>query len=104
MPPHRSARKGKRQRFYARNARKTTSYRAPRLGCSGHSMRSFRTSRADPPFPHRIHPALTSFADECCAMLARLIAYLGVLALLAMAGIHFWDQLPAGLAVEPSAR
>ncbi len=29
-------------------------------------------------------------------MLARLIAYVGTLALLAILGIHLWDQLPAG--------
>ncbi|THD63466.1 MAG: hypothetical protein E7813_17900 [Bradyrhizobium sp.] len=63
-------------------------------------MRSFR---AIPGKPYRagIHPALTSLADECCGTLARLIAYVGVLALLAIAGIHFWDQLPIGETSEP---
>jgi hypothetical protein len=37
-------------------------------------------------------------------MLARLIAYVGALALLAIVGIHLWDELPASEAVAPSAR
>jgi len=40
----------------------------------------------------RIHPALTSFVDECCATLARLIAYVGALALFGILGVHLWDQ------------
>jgi hypothetical protein len=61
-------------------------------------MRSFWAAGANthyPSYPARIHPALTSFADECCATLARLLAYVGTLALLAILGIHAWDQLPA---------
>jgi hypothetical protein len=67
-------------------------------------MRSFRASRAYPSYQTRIHPALTSFADECCGMLARLIAYVGALALLGILGIHLWDQLPIREAAEPSAK
>ena len=67
-------------------------------------MRSFRAIRANPSYTTAIHPALTSFADECCGTLARLIAYVGTLALLAIVGIHLWDQLPAGEAIAPSAR
>jgi hypothetical protein len=48
----------------------------------------------------RIHPALTSFADECCATLARLIAYVGVLVLLAILGLHAWDQLQFDITTE----
>ena len=76
--------KGKRQRFYARNAVKTT----------------FR------PRHHRsttIDPAPTGFAGECCGMLARVIAYVGALALLSIVGIHLWDELPASVALKPSA-
>jgi hypothetical protein len=65
----------------------------------------FLGSFADPGFPSystRIHPALTSFADECCATLARLFAYVGTLALLAIVGIHFWDQRH-DISLEPSA-
>jgi hypothetical protein len=49
------------------------------------------------------HPMLTSFADECCGTLARLIVYVGSLALLAIVGVHFWDQLP-DRDIGPSAR
>jgi hypothetical protein len=55
-------------------------------------------------FPAKIHPALRSFVDECCGTLARLVVYVGTLALLAIGGVHLWDQLPAGAAVEPSEK
>jgi hypothetical protein len=67
-------------------------------------MRSLWAVRGNPDFPTRIHPALTSFADECCGMLARLIAYVGALALLGIVGIHLWDQLPVAEASEPDAK
>jgi hypothetical protein len=51
-----------------------------------------------------IHPALTSFADECVATLARLIAYLGGLVLLGITGLHLWDELPAVETAEPAAK
>jgi hypothetical protein len=51
-----------------------------------------------------IHPALTSFADECCATLARLIVYVGALALFSIAGLHFWDQLQIETTSEPADR
>jgi hypothetical protein len=35
--------------------------------------------------------ALYSFADECCGTLARLVAYVGALALLAIVAVHLWD-------------
>jgi hypothetical protein len=41
-----------------------------------------------------IGPALNAMADEICATLARLIAYLGTLALLFIVGVYLWDQLP----------
>jgi hypothetical protein len=41
-------------------------------------------------------PAPTGVADECCGTLARLLAYVGALALLAIVGIHLWDGLSAG--------
>jgi hypothetical protein len=59
---------------------------------------------AIPHDPTRVHPALTSFADECCGTLARLLAYVGVPALLAITGVHLWDELSAGEAGEPSAK
>jgi hypothetical protein len=67
-------------------------------------MRSFRANPANSHYPTRIHPALSSFADECCGMLARLVAYVGALALLAIVGVHLWDELPDGAAPEPSAK
>jgi len=67
-------------------------------------MRSFSATRAYPSYPTQIHPVLTSFADEICGMVARLIAYVGTLALLAILGIHFWNQLPVGEAAEPAAK
>src|SRR6185437_13432163 len=68
-------------------------------------MRSFWATRANPQFQSDsgwIHPALTSFADECTGTLARLLAYVGTLALLAIVGIHLWDQLP-DIRLGPSA-
>jgi hypothetical protein len=50
-------------------------------------------TRAIPHDPTRVHLALTSFADQCCDTLARLLAYVGVLALLAIVGIRLWDEL-----------
>ena len=67
-------------------------------------MRSFGPPGANSSYQNRIHPALTSFADECIGMLARLTAYVGTLALLAILGIHLWNQLPATEPVEPAAR
>ena len=45
-------------------------------------------------YPTKIHPALRSFADECTGVLARLIAYVGALALIAIVGLSLWDELP----------
>ncbi len=48
---------------------------------------------------------LTSLADEVCGTLARLIAYVGTLALMAIVGISLWHQIPAAdLEPEPSVR
>src|ERR1700726_3042900 len=60
--------------------------------------------QSNPEYHARIHPALTSFADECIATLARLIAYVGALALLGMVGLHLWNELPAAEAVEPAGK
>ena len=68
-------------------------------------MRSFWATRGNPSYhPARIHPALSSFADECCGLLARLVAYVGALALLAIVGLHLWDQLPDSAGLEPAAK
>jgi hypothetical protein len=71
----------------------------------GRSMRSFWATRGNPSYhATRIHPALNSLVDECCGMLARLTAYVGALALLAIVGLHLWDQLPVGMGLEPAAK
>jgi hypothetical protein len=49
-----------------------------------------------------IHPALTSFADECCGTLARLMAYVGALVLFAIVGLHFLNQLRLELPGDPA--
>jgi hypothetical protein len=68
-------------------------------------MHSFEARTAASHDTARIHPALTSFADEVSGTLARLIAYLCTLALIAIGGIYLWDQIPAAdLELEPSVR
>jgi hypothetical protein len=56
---------------------------------------------ANSPHNRRVHPALTSFADEVSATVARLFAYVGVLALFGILGIHAWDRLQVNLAGAP---
>ena len=68
---------------------------------------SWAGSWADPissPFSTKIHPALTSFGDEVCATVARLFAYVGTLALIAILAVHFWDQLPEIAALEDAPK
>lgn len=60
--------------------------------------------QSDPDDQFRIHPALTSFADECCATLARLVVYVGVLALFAIAGVHFCHRFQFDAAAGPADR
>jgi hypothetical protein len=67
-------------------------------------MQSFWAIRANPFYQTKIYPALTGFADERCGTLARLFAYVGTLALLAIVSIYLWDQLPVREAIEPAAR
>ena len=50
-------------------------------------MRSFWANSANS-YMAQIHPALTGFADECCGTLARLLVYVGTLALVAIFGLH----------------
>jgi hypothetical protein len=105
MPLARLPRKEKSQRFYARKAVNTTldASAAPRRSTArGRLMRSFRTTSGIPLEPTGIHAAFIRFADECCGTLARLIAYVGVLVLLAIAGLHLWNQLPVAASLEPS--
>jgi hypothetical protein len=67
-------------------------------------MQSFWAIPANPHYPTSIHPALTSFADECIATLVRLVAYVGALGLLAMIGLNLWDELPAAATTEPAPK
>jgi hypothetical protein len=67
-------------------------------------MHPFSADPANSHYRTRIHPALTSFADEICGTLARLVAYVVTLALLAIGGIYLWDQLPDATAMEADAR
>ena len=55
---------------------------------------------------HRIaiHPALRSFAYECRGITVRLLAYVGALALIAIAATHLWAELPVGGPLEPAAK
>jgi hypothetical protein len=50
-----------------------------------------------------VNPALTSFSDEVCATVARIFAYVGTLALLAILAVHGWDQLQGGGTDEQAA-
>src|SRR6201989_3054924 len=85
------------QNFYARNSLNTTL--------------PWWVKRSMQPFPagdtansldrDRIYPALTNFTDEVCAMVARLFAYVGVLALFGILGVHAWEKLQADMAAEP---
>jgi hypothetical protein len=52
----------------------------------------------------QVNPALAIFANECLRTLGQLTAYVGALALLAIAGLYAWGSLVAGTADEPSAR
>jgi hypothetical protein len=54
--------------------------------------------------PTKIHPALRSFADECTGVLARLIAYVGALALIAIIGLSLWDEVPFRGTGDPAAK
>jgi hypothetical protein len=67
-------------------------------------MKSFSAQEsARSSYSGQIHPKLTSFADEVCAALARLFAYVGGLALFGILGIHAWDQLRIDLAADAPA-
>jgi hypothetical protein len=51
-----------------------------------------------------IHPALQSFADECGAVAVRLLAYMGVLALVVMAGMTVFDGLDFDWTAAPATK
>jgi len=52
----------------------------------------------------RIHPLLTSFADEVRGTLARLVAYVMMLALIAIGGLSAWAQLPDAITMAPAPK
>lgn len=95
MPPCRLKRKGGRQRFYARNAVLTN------FGRSMHSLPA-RMAHSDP--AQNFWTALASFVDEVHGTLARLLAYLMTLALMAICGIALWEHLPAVAVMETAPR
>jgi hypothetical protein len=51
-----------------------------------------------------IHPALQSFADECGSVAVRLLAYMGLLALVVMAAVTVFDGLEFDFSSEPAAK
>jgi hypothetical protein len=65
-------------------------------------MHSFSSGLAHFHYTTGIHPALTSFADEVCGTLARLLAYLMTLALLTIVAIAAWEPLLDATIMEPS--
>ncbi len=52
-------------------------------------------------YSSQIRPALTSFADEVSATVARLFAYVGVLALFGILAVQAWEQLQIEWVEEP---
>src|SRR4051794_2783265 len=54
--------------------------------------------------PIRIHPALRSMAGELSSVAVRLTAYVGALALIAIAANLLWAELPLATALEPAAK
>src|SRR5947207_5943957 len=65
-------------------------------------MHSFSAPPANFHYTTRIHPALTSIADEVCGTLARLFAYVMTLALLGIGAVAAWEHLLDAIAMEPS--
>jgi len=66
-------------------------------------MRSLWADWAGISLSRRIHPVLISAADEVCGTLARVTAYVLVLALLGILGLAFCDQLPRPEASAPAS-
>ena len=66
-------------------------------------MRSLGPERANFHYRDRIHPALTSVADEVAATLARLVAYMGTLGLIGILALYALNQWTDVIAAEPAA-
>src|SRR3954447_4105075 len=43
--------------------------------------------------PAGVHPAVWRFAEECNGLFARLLGYMGALALITMAAVALWDEV-----------
>jgi hypothetical protein len=54
--------------------------------------------------PAGTHPALWRFAEECRGVMACLLAYVGILALIAITGTRLWNELPVAEALQPVAK
>ena len=67
-------------------------------------MRPFWAGSADVLLSTQIRPAHTSLGDRVCATVARVFAYVGTLALVAILAIHVSDRLRAIAPVEPATR
>jgi hypothetical protein len=65
-------------------------------------MRSLWADRAGISLSRRIHPVLISAADEVCGTLARVTAYVLVLALLGILGLALCDLVPRPQASAPA--
>jgi hypothetical protein len=70
----------------------------------GRLMYAFWAGPANSHYTTRIHPLLTSFADEVRGTLARLFAYVMMLALIAIGGFYLWEQLPDAIAMAPAPK
>ena len=116
MPPRRFKRKGRRQRFYARNALIAFSSEVDTGSREENASKNLTTfdgvwafdafvSGRSGQFPLYAENSAGagSFVDEVCGTLARLCAYLMTLALMAIGGIALWDHLPV-TAMETSPK
>jgi hypothetical protein len=65
-------------------------------------MSPFRTDRIGR-FSHEAQPGLTSVTDEVCATIARILAYVGTMALFGILGVHLWKQDHAAKAAGAGA-
>jgi hypothetical protein len=70
----------------------------------GRPMPSFWADRTIPLTSYDARPALTSFADEVCATVARIFAYVGTVALFGILGVHLWTQYHAMRMADPAAK
>ena len=67
-------------------------------------MTSFRNDPARCCYSDGIQPAQTSFADDVCATIARIFAYVGTLALFGIFTVHVWNQYHAIKLAGPAAK